>query len=279
MATFPDRVLAWLNAGLVSIFDAAFALLGVLPPLVALLLLSLATGAAMLLVVARTSNQPAMAAAKRAMQAGLFEIRLFNDDLRSVLGALGRLLSQNVRYLGYSVVPLAWMALPLLFLIAQVQAYYGYDGLPRGQAALVKAELRDTSSPDPTLEAPASIRVETPAVRLSGSNEVLWRIVPTEDGTFSLTIQDGGRSATKTVVVGSGPARRSPVRVSPSLADQLLYPSEPPLPADSPVTAISITYPEPGIDVLGWRVHWLIVFVVLSMGAAFTLAKLFDVVL
>ena len=274
-----------MNAVLVSTSDLAFVLLGALPPLVTLLAVSLVTGAAMLLVVARTSNQSRMAATKRAMQAGLFEIRLFNDDLRAVLRALGELLRQNLRYLGLSLVPLAWMALPLVLLMAQLQAYYGYDGLAPGQAALLQAELRQAPGADgvpseaPVLEAPESIRVETSAVQLAGSNEVLWRIVPTAEGAYTLTIRQGDRSVTKTLQVSNGPARRSPFRMSPGLLDQLLYPSEPPLPADGPVTQITVTYPEPGLAIFGWRIHWLIVFVALSMAAAFILAKRFNVVL
>lgn len=277
--------MAWVNATLARVADAAFVLLGPLPPWLGLLVVSAATGGAMLLVVARTSNQPGMAAAKRAMQAGLFEIRLFHDDLGAILRALGEVLRQNLRYLGYSLVPLAWMALPLVLLIAQLQAYYGYDGLTAGRPVLVKADLRDApgadghARPAPVLDAPASIRIETPAVRLTGSNEVLWRIVPTTTGAFTLTIRHGERAATKTVLVSSGPARRSPFRVSPGLMDQLLYPSEPPLPADSPVSLISVAYPEPGVSIAGWRVHWLIPFVVLSMGAAFVLARRWGVTL
>lgn len=276
-----------MNAVLVRLSDAAFAPLGVLPPLAGLLVVSLATGAVMLLVVARSSNQPRMAATKRAMHAGLFEIRLFNDDPRAVLRSLGDLLRENARYLGLSLVPLFWMAVPLALAVTQLQAYYGYEGLTPGAAVLVKANLRDalkevsSTHQPPVLEAPPSIRVDTPAIQLAGSTEVLWRIVPTAEGAFTLTILDGERSATKTLLVSVSPdpVRRSPVRVSPGLLDQFLYPSERPLPADSPVSRITVGYPEPGMRVFGWRVHWLIVFVVLSMGAAFGLARRFGVTL
>jgi hypothetical protein len=59
----------------------------------------------------------------------------------------------------------------------------------------------------------------------------------------------------------------------------LLYPSEPALPSGAPVSQIAVPYPEPGLDVLGWRVHWLIVYVAISMAAAFALAKRMGVTL
>lgn len=289
MATLPQRALAGINAALTWLFDAAFDLLGPLPPLAGLLAVSLATSAVMLLVVARTSNQPRMAATKRAMHAGLFEIRLFNDDLVAILRALGEILKQNGRYLLLSLVPLLWMIVPLMLVIAQLQAFYGYSGLEVGQPVLVKAERRPGAGSATTgrggsgaglaLEAPPEIRVETAAVQLVDSNEVLWRIVPTAPGAFTLTLRAGARTATKAVLVSDAVARRSPRRVSPGLVDQLLYPSEPPLDDESPVTSIIVAYPEPGIDVLGVAVHWMILFFVVSMAGAFVLARRFGVTL
>jgi hypothetical protein len=289
LATLPHRALAGINATLTWLFDAAFVLLGALPPLAGLLLVSLLASVVMLFVVARTSNQPAMAATKRAMHAGLFEIRLFNDDLVAILRALGAVLRANGRYLLLSLVPLLWMIVPLVLVIAQLQAFYGYAGLEVGRPVLVKAERREgaggavsarlDSGAGPALEAPPGIRVETAAVQLVGSNEVLWRIVPTAPGAFTITVRDGARAATKTVLVAEVVARRSPVRVSPGLVDQLLYPSEPLLDDESPVASITVAYPEPGIDVLGVSVHWMILFFVVSMAGAFTLAKRFGVTL
>jgi len=290
LATLPGRALAGINAALTVVFDAAFVLLGALPPLAGVLFVSLVTSVVMLFVVARTSNQPGMAATKRAMHAGLFEIRLFNDDLVAILRALGEVLKQNGRYLLLSLVPLLWMVFPLALVIAQLQAFYGYEGLEIGAPVLVKAERHATAAsggatrPDggtaPVgLEVPAQIRVDAGPVELVGSNEILWRIVPTTAGDFTLTVRAGDRSATKTVHVGGGVARRSPVRVSPGLVDQLLYPSEPPLDDTSPVTSVTVGYPEPGLDVLGMRLHWLIVFFVVSMAGAFVLARRIGVTL
>lgn len=67
--------------------------------------------------------------------------------------------------------------------------------------------------------------------------------------------------------------------MSAGLLDQLLYPSEPPLPDDSHIAAMTLAYPEPGIDVAGWRGHWTVIYVALSMGCVFALARRFGVAL
>jgi hypothetical protein len=56
-------------------------------------------------------------------------------------------------------------------------------------------------------------------------------------------------------------------------------PAEAPLPADSPIEAIDITYPERAIQMFGYPLHWLAVFVILSMLFAFLLRPVFKVVL
>ena len=282
MGTFPERVFGAVNAGLTAIVDLGLAPAIRVAPLATLLVISVLTGVALLWVVGRTSNQAGISRAKRGIQAGLFEIRLFNDNLGAVLRALGRVLAHNVRYLGYSLVPLAWAALPLILVIAQLQAFYGYDGLAVGAPALLTATLRERSAVSAasaaSLAAPPEIRAETAAVVLPGSGEVIWRILPSSPGEFNVRATIAGHELTKSVHVGEGAARRSPFRVS-GLLDQLLYPSEPVLPRETSITRIAVPYSEPGIDVFGWRMHWMIVYVAVSMDAAFALAKRMGVTL
>jgi uncharacterized membrane protein (DUF106 family) len=282
LGTFPERVLGAVNAGLTAIVDLGLAPAIRIAPLATLFVISVVTGVAMLWVIGRTSNQAGIARAKRGIQAALFEIRLFNDNLGAVLVALGRVLAHNARYLAYSLVPLAWAAVPLILVVAQLQAFYGYDGIATGAPALVTATLRDPSATaaasTASLLAPPQIRVETAAVVLPGSGEVIWRIVPSSPGAFNLRAIIAGHELTKTVQVGGAAARRSPFRVS-GVLDQLLYPSEPVLPRETSLTRITVPYPEPGIEVLGWRVHWMIVYIAVSMAAAFALAKRMGVTL
>jgi hypothetical protein len=279
LGTFPERALASLNAALTWVFDLLVAPAVRVAPLTTLVAVSAATGLGLLWVVGRTSNQAGIAAAKRAVQAALFEIRLFNDNLLAVLRALGRVLRQNVRYLGYSLVPLAWAVVPLTLAVAQLQALYGYEGLALGEPALVTVRVRDArAAAGATLAAPDGVGVDTPAVVLPGASEVVWRVTPAAPGDYVLTVRVGGTEVTKSLRVAGGAARRSPFRVS-SLVDQLLYPSEPPLPASGPIAEIALPYPEPGLRVLGWRVHWLIVYVAVSMAAAFGFARRLGVTL
>jgi len=73
--------------------------------------------------------------------------------------------------------------------------------------------------------------------------------------------------------VGDGVVRRSPVRPERGLVNQVLYPSEPPVPADAPIGSIRIDYRETDVSVLGWQFNWMIWYLALSFVFAFALRK------
>ena len=125
-------MMTWINLGLGGLVGAALSPFRSLPPIVGLSVVSLVAAIGMLLVFRATSNQPAIAAVKRRIHAGIFEIRLFNDDLRSMFSAQFDILRHNLTYLRLSLAPMVWMLVPLVLLIAQLQFYYGTTALGPG---------------------------------------------------------------------------------------------------------------------------------------------------
>jgi hypothetical protein len=268
-------------------------------PLAGLTVVSLLVALGLLAAFKVTSNQRALAAAKRRIQANLFELRLFQDDPRLVMRVVGELLLQQAVYLRYAFVPLIWVALPLAILAAHLQARYGYDGLNPGHAALVTVRMKPAAAassaansaanrsadgaavrPDITLDAPSGLRVETPGVWAAPLGETAWRIAAERGGDYELRISSSAFGAiTKRVRVTPLVVARPAIRPSPSIWDQLWMPAEAPLPADSPIEAIEVTYPARHIPVLGFPLHWVVVFLLLSTLFAFLLRPVFKVVL
>lgn len=275
-------MIAALNALLTRLVDAFLRPFENVSPLAGLAAVSLISAIGMLLVVRATSDQPRVAAVKRALQACVFEIRLFNDDARAMLRALGEMLRHNLTYLRLATVPVLWMAVPFGLLIAQLHFHYGYDGLAVGHQAVVTARLKASSnSSDPLaqLGVPPGIRVETPGVWIPSIREVAWRVAAEKPGDYELKVQIGEAVFTKIVRVSSAIVRRSPLRADGSLVKQLLYPAESPLPVGAEVESIAVTYPRRVVKVLGWETHWLVVFFALSMIFALALRRRFNVTL
>lgn len=276
------------NAALRAVVSALLFPFRGLHPLVGLTVVSLVTGIAMLLVFKATSDQDGIAAVKRKIHACLFEIRLFNDDLRAILRAQGELLRHNLAYLRFSLVPLAWMIVPFVLLIAQLQFHYGYEPASPGRPVLVDAVLAEGWEqalppeaveefdgflrPAVELAAPDGVRVETPGVWAPDVREVTWRIAGERPGDYELAVAVAGERYTKSLRVADEPGVRllSPVRTDGGFWEQVLYPAEPPLP-DGPVESITVAYPGAEVWFLGWTTHWLVVFFILSIVFAFAL--------
>lgn len=271
-----------LNAALTGVADLVLTPLAGLPPLAVVLGAALASAMVVLAVMRATSNQAALAAVKRRIHAGLLEMRLYNDDLRALLRAQVDVLRANLSYVGHSLVPLVITAVPLTLAIAQLQAWYGYAGLQAGTPTVIVAEVsRDAARPLPTLDAPGCEVVGEPRY-FPTLGEVAWRIVPRVAGTHELRVRVGETVETKTLVV-DGPtpavARRSPAREPADLLTQVLYPSEPPLDAAGAIRAIRVSYTDRSLTVVGWEVHWLIVYVAATFAFVLALRKPLGVVI
>ena len=133
--TSPETM-AFLNRLVAGVLDAILWPFRGLPEVVGLGVVALLTALLVLVVYRQTSNQEGITAVRRSIVATLLEMRLFRDDLVVVFRAQGRILGDSARYFRYSLVPLAWILVPLLLLFIHLDRVYGYDPVEAGQAVL-----------------------------------------------------------------------------------------------------------------------------------------------
>lgn len=253
--------------------------LGGAPPIVGLVLWSIPVSVFALWVFGKTSNQTRIAAVKNQIAAALFEIRLFNDDLRAIVRAQWEILGRVLHYQGLALVPMVFILPPLVLLMVQLHQYYGFRGLSPGESALLRVELAEPGGerPDLRIEVPEGLHLETPAVWVPALGELDWRIAADAVGDYRVAFVLGGETATKTVRVTDRVVRLSPERPPRELLAQLEWPSEPPLPADGAIRRITVGYPQGSVGLLGWAWEWsfawMVVFFVLTMVIAVALKK------
>lgn len=273
--------MSFLNSILRNLVDLGLMPFRAMPPLVSIAVVSLPFAILALLVYKRFSDQQAIERVKSQMAASFFEIRLFNDDLRSILAAQGNLLRNNLRYMGLNLKPLLVMLVPMFLLFAQLQFHYGYQGLDIGRPAVLSLKLSQPAAtgarPEVELEAPQGLRVDSPAVWAPARGEVAWRLVGESPGSYEVAVDLDGQRVTKNVVVSDEVVRRSPNRLRRGLLNQLLYPAEDPIADELPIQEMTIGYREAEVWFFGWRTHWSIVLLVLSVVFAFALRKRFGV--
>lgn len=272
--------MSFVNNILRTVFDGLLYPFRGMSPWVGLTLVSLLAAIGILAIFKRTSNQEALEAVKRKIHAGLFEIRLFNDDLRAIMRAQFEILGHNAVYLRHSLLPMVWILPPLVLVMVQLQFHYGYSGLEIDEPVLLEVDFKEGSvseepsaESEPALELQVSdgIRVETPGVWIPKKRQLAWRIAATAPGDHEIRLLLDGETYTKTVRVTDDVVRRSPRRVEPTFLEQLLYPAEDPLPSSSPIRTITVSYPEdPAFIGLP---KWMWIFFVLSIVFAFALRK------
>jgi hypothetical protein len=250
------------------------------PPVVGLGAVSLATGIVMLLVFRYFSDQRGIKVAKEKIKAHLLEIGLFKDDPALVVGAQWQMFRATLAFMKYSLVPFAVMVLPFIILVLQLNLYFGYRPLRPGESVIVSMRWDNQipwSERAVGIVAPEGLAIETPALRIPGEREMDWRLRAKREGKFELVFQIPAQSLSKEVLVTDRLARVSPARRRAHLVEMVFAGGEAPLPENVTIEEIEVRYRPMSFNVFGWHVHWVVLFLVLSMVSAYTLRGLFRV--
>lgn len=239
-------------------------------PALIVCLISLVIGWLMVVVFGYTSNQKAIHVAKEHLKAHLLALRLFQDQIPVVIRSYGRIFLATGRYLQLAFKPLLFVILPLTFMVVQLDRYLGLTPMEAGQPFLVKARLSNPEAlNDASLQLPSGLTTTAPAVHVPAENEVAWRVVAEKDGDYDVNVQASGQTVAKRVVVASGLARLSPIRLRGKFWERIFVSGEPALPQSSPIQSIEVQYPARSIAFAGVQWNWIWLFLVLSMIAGF----------
>ena len=248
-------------------------------PLLSLTIVSVLTGVLLLWVFRYTVDQAAVKKAQSKVRAHLLELMLFADEPALIWRAHCDLVIANVRYLGLMLRPALISGIPMVFLLTNLDSFYGKSPLAPGQATLVTMHLKqplDASAPSPVLTASGEVTVETPAVRQMDDRQVSWRIrgARTGSGTLGVTLQNN--LVTKKVEVGGGLRHVTERKVS-AVLDYLMNPGEGFLSGPA-VDWVEVRYPSASVEGFGLELHWLVWYLAISLVSMLLLKKRLKVV-
>ncbi|MBM4311259.1 MAG: hypothetical protein FJ119_09995 [Deltaproteobacteria bacterium] len=259
-------VVATLNTVSNALFAFAFAPVAVLPAWLSLTLISAVLGVVIFVIFMFTANRKAFSAVVDAIAASILAVFLFRDNIAVTMRSEARLLVCSVKLLWHSLFPVLVMSVPLIFVLAQMAAWYQYrPPVPGSETVLVTMQLQEPSGqwPEVSLKDSAAVGVMTGPVRLFSRAEVYWEIKPLQPGDHELIFRVGDQEYVKTFGAGEGFMRLNPKRSS-GWADLLLFPLEKPLPGESLVRSIQVDYPARPSRLYGtdW---WILYFCIASM--------------
>jgi hypothetical protein len=262
------------NRLLTGLFDLLLAPFGALAPLWALVAMSCAVGVLMVWIFGRVSDQAAVGRVRDRIRGNLLGIRIFGDDVRLLFLLLGRVLGGTAAYLRLALGPMLVMLVPLALILIQLDLRFSARPLAAGERAVVTVKAREgTPLESLELRAPEGIAVETPGVRAPELREVTWRIRADRAGEHRLAVVAGGAEVTKSLVVGGGWGDASRRRTGAGIWQALLHPGEPPIPPAERIESIDLAYPALELSLLGWRLDWLVVFLVASLAFGFAVHR------
>ncbi len=282
--------IAAVNEALTAAFDAFFDPFRSANPLAPLAVLSVLAGIVMLLVFRITTDQKSLRAAKDRLQAQLLAVRMFQDQLGVVMRAYGRILRGTLSYLRFSLLPLLVLLVPFFVVFVQMDLRLGHTAPQPGEPFLLKAHLR-ASSPAPgsgaassalaaatdplldqlALHLPEGLAQTAPPVHIPAQNEVDWRLEARQPGDYTCQLLVGGQQISKDVRITRELEALSEKRVRANSPEMLLEPAEAPLPPDSPLESVEVSYAPRSVGVAGFATHWIVIFLVISTIAAFAL--------
>ena len=210
--------------------------------------IAMATGAALLWVWKRFSDQPGIALAKRQSRAQIYAMRLYSDDLSAVFRAQRRLLYWTGRRLAGALHPAAISVVPFLVLMLLLEPFYGQRPLAAGERVVITARLDGEQAADAAIEGRGLV-VETPGVRFADGRRVSWRIRGS-GGAGSAVLSAGSTNRAQNIKCGG--ITSSPLAVGCS------------------------AYP---VEVLGVQVRWEVFFLLVNLATMLALHRWWRVTL
>jgi hypothetical protein len=177
---------------------------------------------------------------------------------------------------GHNLVPVLVLMAPMLAVMTQLVAHYGYAPSDVGTVQLLTVELAPGAG-DVVLDLPMGVALDAPPVR-TATGRVFWRLRAEAAGDHVMSVKVGDQTFEKRWAVG-GSARKIPVKRVRGW-EAALYPGEDALPARAPIRSISLPaktrelslFPDGELGILGWAMA-------VSLIAGFACKDLFGVVL
>jgi len=236
----------------------------------ALAVVSLISGALLIVIFRVTSDQARIRRTRQRFQAHILEIRIYADDPVQIVKAFGEALWDNLVHLRLMLVPLLVAGLVVAVIYVQLDARFGHSALVVGEATLVTVTYRagtDVMSDDLSLATDDGARVDAPPVRVPAERQVNWRVRVTRAGRPGLALGVEGAHCPFMVAASPGTGVVG-VERSRSSIDRLVHPGLPTLPGHVPIDRITIRYPPAEHGLIAWRTHWLFAFALWSLVGA-----------
>jgi hypothetical protein len=239
--------------------------------LLALLVMSALTGALLALLFKTTSDQQKIRRSRDRFKARVLEMRLYPDDIVLITRAFWGAIASQGTYLRVALKPILIVLVVAVPVFIQLEARFAHAPLSPGEQALVTATLKpglDPTDTPATLTADHALAVEAAPLRVPATREIVWRMNVAERADAALTVRVLEKPYRFPVSTERNTRVIGRERAAHGVIDALIHPGLPPVPGDSPVASVRVSYPEDSYRLFGANMNWLVVFLIGSFVGA-----------
>lgn len=236
--------------------------------------LAIVTALLMIVIVSKVTPQARIRRARARIAGAIYEMRLFLDSPLRVFAAQGSLLKHSALYVLLLLPAFAVMAPLLALLYLHLDVRYGLDPVEAGHQVIVRVGI-DSDVDGYEVEPgalPEGLAVTAPPVFVEDEGRVYLRVDVNEPGIHSLPIRAGGQQVSKEIVAAADAVKVAPERKR-GASTLWAFGNEPPLPSGSPVSSISVVYPDAEQSWLGLAIPWWLYWLLIATLAALLLAR------
>ncbi|RUL82529.1 hypothetical protein [Tautonia sociabilis] len=237
-----------------------------------LILLSVAAGIVLVRLYGWISSQEKLARVKREIFANLLEAVIYRHNVALSLRAQARMLGGGAKYFTLAAPPLVILLVPCIFLLGQMNSLVGYDPADPGKPLTVSLNVKDGEADIFNAVLKVQDAEVSPPLRIPSEQRVMWRVVPEDPGAHPMRLLLPDVDAALAASLEVGTRTQGFVNYSSTWwLYRLLYPSSIDLP--EAVSELEISYSEAEYSLLGMRMHWVVVFALVSLLAGLIAGK------
>ncbi|MBN2301032.1 MAG: hypothetical protein JXN60_00815 [Lentisphaerae bacterium] len=268
----------WLNV----LGNAAGRILSVpiarLSPWLSNTIIAIPVGVLILVIFKYASNQKAIGRARDRITANILGIRLFKNNIATVLRSQLNVIMLALLTMIYSLLPLLIMTLPLILLLSQMALWYQWQPLQPGERALIVATIDaepETPLPESEIIAITGAHVVAGPIHIPSKQQIIWQIEARSTGYHEAILRIGQHTTSKEFAVGQWPMRVSVTKPGRHWWHILLNPYEGTV-GKSNLLSVSIDYSN-RLNGFGGSSSWLLVFFASSFASALLFKPLLGV--
>ena len=243
-----------------------------------ILFLSILSSFVVLIIYKYVSSPKRIKEVKNKIKSNILAIRIYRDFWRVILSSFFKSLFYTLKYFILNFGPVLIIILILGPAFMQMEIRYGMRPLKIGESFVVKAKFSsDINDLNIKLLKNKNFKTLMNPVFIKAKKEVNWKLETLNKGFTEVEIKVNSNIYKKRLIIGDSKKALSRKKMAKSSIDHLIYPVEPLLAQKGNLEYIYVKYPSKLISFLGFKIHWIIYYLVFVTIIVLALRKRFGV--